>query len=204
MPRIPQETVDKLNQIPLTLVMENNGYTISHRTESEAFYVCPFHNEKDASFKVDLFPKNTKKRGPASLPGFQCFGCGASGWGALMLQAALSRKKLDKDFRFVAEELSRIGNIDLEDEAVDSLAKQGNLVIGGDHKNGFFHRARIIAPQDEFSFEAKETFSRNDLRAIGCQVQQAFRRNWLLEGTSDAVTDNGEAVWKYSFEKSFY
>lgn len=204
MPRIPQETVDKLNQIPLTLVMENNGYTISHRTESEAFYVCPFHNEKDASFKVDLFPKNTKKRGPASLPGFQCFGCGASGWGALMLQAALSRKKLDKDFRFVAEELSRIGSIDLEDEAVDSLAKQGNLVIGGDHKNGFFHRARIIEPQDEFSFEAKDAFSRNDLRAIGCQVQQAFRRNWRQEGTSDAVTDNGEAVWKYSFEKSFY
>lgn len=204
MPCIPQETVEKLNQIPLTLVMENNGYTISHRTESEAFYVCPFHNEKDASFKVDLFPKNTKKRGPASLPGFQCFGCGASGWGALMLQAALSRKKLDKDFRFVAEELSRIGNIDLEDEAVDSLAKQGNLVINGDHKNGFFHRARIIDAQDEFSFEAKETFSRNDLRAIGCQVQQAFRRNWRQEGTSDAVTDNGEAVWKYSFEKSFY
>ena len=204
MPRIPQETVDKLNQIPLTLVMENNGYTISHRTASEAFYVCPFHNEKDASFKVDLFPKNTKKRGPASLPGFQCFGCGASGWGALMLQAALSRKKLDKDFRFVAEELSRIGNIDLEDEAVDSLAKQGNIVINGDHKNGFFHRARIIEPQDEFSFEAKETFSRNDLRAIGCQVQQAFRRNWRQEGTSEAVTDNGEAVWKYSFEKSFY
>lgn len=204
MPRIPQETVDKLNQIPLTLVMENNGYTISHRTESEAFYVCPFHNEKDASFKVDLFPKNTKKRGPASLPGFQCFGCGASGWGALMLQAALSRKKLDKDFRFVAEELSRIGSIDLEDEAVDSLAKQGNLVINGDHKNGFFHRARIIDAQDEFSFEAKDAFSRNDLRAIGCQVQQAFRRNWRQEGTSDAVTDNGEAVWKYSFEKSFY
>lgn len=204
MPRIPQETVDKLNQIPLTLVMENNGYTISHRTESEAFYVCPFHNEKDASFKVDLFPKNTKKRGPASLPGFQCFGCGASGWGALMLQAALSRKKLDKDFRFVADELARIGNIDLEDEAVDSLAKQGNLIINGDHKNGFFHRARIIDAQDEFSFEAKDAFSRNDLRAIGCQVQQAFRRNWRQEGTSDAVTEGGEAVWKYSFEKSFY
>lgn len=190
MPLIPQSIVDQLNRIPLTQVMEHHGYTISHRTENEAFYRCPFHNEKDASFKVDLHASARKGRGGASLPGFQCFGCGIKGYGALMLQAALMRKQLGKDFRQIAQELASIvgsGEIDLADPTVDALAKLGNMVIEGEHRNGFFHRAQVVSPQDEFSFVAKKDFSHNDLRAIGCQVQQVFRPNWENEGRLDAV-----------------
>ena len=206
MPRIPQETVDKLNQIPLTRVMEYNGYTMSHRTETAAFYICPFHNEKDGSFKVDLFPNVRRKK---SLPGFQCFGCGASGYGAIMLHAALNRKKLDKDFRFVAEDLASLADMMLDDTGegkplTDSLAKLGNVVVNGDHRNGFFHRSRLIEPQDEFSFVAKGEFSRNDLRALGCEVQQAFRKSWDSDDMTRAVMNGNEPVWKYSFGKHFH
>lgn len=210
MPRIPQETVDKLNQIPLTLVMENNGYTISHRTDNAVFYCCPFHPEKEGSFKVDRYPMPNQKQDGVPLAGYHCFGCGESGYGALMLQAALMRKKLGKDFRLVAEELAKIENLVLEgDERAmpvsDSLAKLGNLVVNGDHKNGFFHRAKPYAePVDELCYVAKDEFSHADLRSLGCQVKQVFRRDWQQAGREVAMTEDGKPAFKYSFDQKFY
>ena len=188
--------------------MEYNGYIAAYRTENAVFYACPFHGDKDPSFKVDTHAPNSKGSGVSSLPGFNCFGCGTGGYGALMLQAALMGKELGKDFRTVAEELAKAGmdgeGLDISNPAADALAKLDNAVIGGDHKNGFFHRARKTDPQDEFSFIPKGSFSHSDLRALGCQVQQVFRPNWRNGGRMDAVMDNGQPVWKHSFGGGFY
>lgn len=208
MPLIPQEMVDKLNRIPLVRVMEHNGYVASYRTENAIFYTCPFHGDKDPSFKIDIHSPREKTHGASSLPGFNCFGCGIGGYGALMLQAALMGKELGKDFRMVAEELYKAAaageGLDVSNPAVDALAKIDNAVIAGDHKNGFFHRARKTEPQDEFSFTPKDGFSHNDLRALGCQIQQVFRPNWRNGGRMDAVMEDGNPVWKYSFGEGFY
>ena len=37
-------------------------------------------------------------------------------------------------------------------DAVNRLAKDFNLIIEGDYKNGFFHRARKTNPQPEVDF----------------------------------------------------
>ena len=198
MSRIPEKTIDILNNIPLTLVMEHNGYTIAHCTENAAYYHCPFHNEKDASFKVDTHTRSS------SLPGFYCFGCGMKGFGAIMLQAALTQRRLGKDFREIVSELSELCDLTESDDTVDALAKLGNAVINDDHKNGFFHRAKVVAPSDEFTFVAKESFSHSELRALGCQVQQVFRKNWYKDGQMDAVMDGDAPLWKYSFGECFY
>lgn len=210
MSRISPEIVDKLNSIPLDKVMEMNGYTASRKTDSHIYYCCPFHPEKEASFKIDRKAEFRQKQGDIALAGYHCFGCGEKGYGAIMLQAALMRKELKKDFRRVAAELAELAFVDLEDEGsaevTDSLARLDNLVIDGDHKNGFFHRARIYAePMDELCMIKKDGFTHNELRALGCQVQQVFRRDYSQPGSSNAVCSEGGApVYKYSFGRGFY
>ena len=211
MPHLSQEIVEKLNSIPLDKVMELNGYFPLRKTEDKLFYRCPFHGEQEASFKVDRKPSFKQKQGDVSLAGFYCFGCGKAGYGALMLQAFLMNKNLQQDFRLVADELSKVSDLVLEGdgrtkELVNSLARLENMVIDGDHKNGFFHRQREYdEPMDEICLMKKETFTHNELRALGCQVQQVFRKKFTDEGGEYQAVMNGEApVYKYSFGRGFY
>lgn len=208
MPRIPDPIVNKLNSIPLTKVMEFNGYAPSRKTEKEYFYLCPFHPDTNESFKVDTAA--TLKPDGTRLYGFHCFGCGTRGWGALMLQALLMQKELKKDFHRVAEELCELAQLDLAEEeekaAADALARLENLVVDGDHKNGFFHRAKPYAePVDEICLMKKDGFTHGELRALGCQVQQVWRRDYTRPGVEYAVTGaDGGPVYKYSFGPGFY
>ena len=180
----------QLNAIPLTKVMEENGYHIVFRTAKEAYYHCPFHNEKTASFKVDLNPTGGHAADGSMLPGFHCFGCEKKGWGALMLQAALMGVSLREHFREVA----------------DRLAKMENLVIEGDHKNGFWHRAKEYdEPKEEICIIRKEGFSNAELRALGCEVQQVFSKDYRRPGEEQAaLSEAGEPVFKYSWGKDYY
>ena len=210
--RIPQEIVDKLNEIPLEKVMEMNGYFPLRKTDEKLFYCCPFHGESEASFKIDRRPSVKQRQGEIPLAGFHCFGCGKSGYGALMLQAFLMEKNLKQDFRLVADELSKIAGLVLEgdprtQDLVNSLAKMENMVIDGDHKNSFFHRQREYAePMDEICLIKKDNFSHSELRALGCQVQQVFRKNYSSEEKEEnAVLDaDNQPVYKYSFGKGYY
>lgn len=180
----------QLNSIPLAKVMEENGYNIIFRTSKEAYYCCPFHNEKTASFKVDLFPTGGHAADGSPLAGYHCFGCEKKGWGALMLQAELMGVTLKEHFREVA----------------DRLAKMENLVIEGDHKNGFWHRAKeYVESKDEICIIRKEGFSNAELRALGCEVQQIFTRDYRRPTEERAaLTDDGEPVYKYAWGKDYY
>lgn len=157
---ISDKTVDKLNALPLPDVMRNNGYLPASQTARSVFYRCPFHDEKNGSFCVSKFPPKGER-----YAAFNCFVCGeqnrSKGVGAIMLQQRLLERAGEKhDFL----------------DAVNRLAKDFNLIIEGDYKNGFFHRARKTAPQPEVDFRIREgEFTPAELRALGCQVLPVFR-----------------------------
>lgn len=80
------ESLKILRNIPLAEVMRANGYEPERmpRGDGQVTYLCPFHDDHDASFFVDQ-----KARNGADAPGWGCFGCGRKGFGAIALQAAL-------------------------------------------------------------------------------------------------------------------
>lgn len=67
-------------------VMRVNGYEPVRlpKGEGRVWYLCPFHDDRDASFAVEQHAKDG-----ADAPGWGCFGCGRKGYGAVALQAAL-------------------------------------------------------------------------------------------------------------------
>lgn len=81
------ETNKLLRNLSLVEVMRNNGYEperLPRSADGQAVYLCPFHDDKNPSFSVDL-----KAKAGADAPGWGCFGCGKRGYGAIALQAAL-------------------------------------------------------------------------------------------------------------------
>lgn len=189
---ISQKTIDMLNSLPLTDVMRNNGYAIVSQTAKEAFYCCPFHKETTGSFCVSKYPPKGGMYGA-----FNCFACGetnhAKGIGAIMLQQRLLQQA-GRKHDFI--------------DAVNCLAKDFNLVIDEDWRNGFFHRARRVDPQEKISFKIREgEFTSAELRALGCQVQPVFGETHYEEGYEKqyAVLDeDGHNTWRCSFNPSYY
>lgn len=171
---ISDKTIEKLNSLPLDEVMRNNGYPIASRTERSTFYRCPFHEEKNGSFCVSKLPVKGER-----FAAFNCFVCGeennSRGVGAVMLQQKLLEAAGEK-----------AGFLD----AVNRLAKDFNLVIEGDWKNNFFHRAKKVNPQDQVSFQIREGgFTDAELRALGCRVVPVMERS-EYDDKENAVTDN--------------
>lgn len=81
------ESLQILRNIPLVEVMRANGHEPERMPKSadgRVKYLCPFHDDHDASFYVEQ-----KARTGADAPGWGCFGCGRKGFGAIALQAAL-------------------------------------------------------------------------------------------------------------------
>lgn len=194
---ISQSVINQVNQIPLTEVMMSYGHIAVRRTAKEVFYRCPFHDERDASFKVDLAPSYKQKQGDIPLSGFYCYSCSdnnpqSKGYGALMLWAAL-------------EGVSLANGNNLQ-RAVNELAKLGNLIIDGDYKNGFFHRAKVYAEaMNEICFIKRDYFTDNELRALGCQVTQVFKRNFERVGEECSVEDEaGNPTFAYSWNPEYY
>lgn len=208
MARLSQDIIDRLNSIPLTKVMESAGYSIARLTRKEAFYLCPFHGETEPSFKVDLRSSRDADGSGTALAGFYCYGCGKKGYGAIMLQAELMGISLSSGFRDVAASLSEIEKESGAGDVINALAKSENMIVAGDWKNSFYHRARPCAQaHDQIEIEEKVAFSHADLRALGCQVEQVFRKTRASDGSlvREAVLDDvGKPVYRYSFERGFY
>lgn len=189
---ISEKTIDMLNALPLTEVMRNNGYSIASQTKRNAMYRCPFHTESNGSFCVSKFASKGQR-----YASFHCFVCAkenhSEGVGAILLQQRLLEKAGEKS-DFLA--------------AVNRLAKDFNLIIDGDYKNGFFHRARKTEPQDSLTYKVREGgFTPSEMRALGCQVQPVFRQaqGYGEESEQKAVLDEeGNNTWRYSFNPDFY
>lgn len=81
-----EESLNILRNISLVEVMRANGYEPERlpKGDGRVMYLCPFHDDHDASFTVDQISQPG-----ADAPGWGCFGCGKKGYGAVALQAAL-------------------------------------------------------------------------------------------------------------------
>ncbi|MGN0089938.1 MAG: hypothetical protein ACI36Z_03150 [Alloprevotella sp.] len=186
-----QDTINQLNSVPLTDVMEHFGHSPVRRTKKAVFYLCPFHSEEDASFKVDMQPNGRQKQGDIQLCGYYCYACSeeqeiSRGYGALMLTAALMKLDLK-----VAGDLDR---------AVTELGKIGNLTIDGDPKNGFFHRAkRAEHPSDEIILRKRDGFTNRELRSLGCEVTQLFRMDYNTDSEQSVTDCNGLPTYRYAW-----
>lgn len=190
---LSDKIIDELNALPLEEVMRNNGYLPGVRIGDKYLkYCCPFHAENDPSFRVDLRPS-----GGRPYAGFHCYVCGESngnsGVGAIMLQKLLL-KQAGQPCEFM--------------DTVKRLARDFNLEIEGEYYNGFFHRSRITDPIDEIRLNKKTcSFSPQELRALGCQVEQVMESVWLDANTQErrAVLDAyGKPIYKYSWGPDFY
>lgn len=189
---ISEKTIDMLNSLPLTEVMRNNGYYIASQTARNAFYRCPFHREKNGSFCVSKYPPKGER-----YAAFNCFVCGETnhtkGVGAIMLQQRL---------------LQQAGVKHEFPDVVNRLARDFNLIVEGDYKNGFFHRATKVYPQDNITFKERDgAFTQSELRALGCQVQQVFGRGTARDGEDGQLArtnSEGDALLRCSFNPGYY
>lgn len=111
-----EESLKVLRNIPLVEVMRANGFEPERmpKGDGRVAYLCPFHDDHNASFYVDR-----KAKDGADAPGWGCFGCGRKGYGAIALQAALmgyDHTKLDrKKMQEVCQRLVDDHGIELED-----------------------------------------------------------------------------------------
>ncbi|MCP4501176.1 MAG: DNA primase, partial [Deltaproteobacteria bacterium] len=67
MPRIPEQTVEQLKQLPLAALVERSGVALARRGK-DLVASCPFHEEDTPSLFISV-SKNV----------FNCFGCDAGG-----------------------------------------------------------------------------------------------------------------------------
>lgn len=81
-----KDSLQILRNISLVEVMRANGHEPVRlpKGDGRVWYLCPFHDDHDASFAVDQRVKDG-----SDAPGWGCFGCGRKGYGAVALQAAL-------------------------------------------------------------------------------------------------------------------
>lgn len=198
--QLSETEMNVLNALPLEDVMLHNGYTPSVKTTRHFFYKCPFHAENNPSFQVDRYPQYAKGGGGVSnaYAGFYCYACGEShgskGYGAMMLQAKLMGVELKEKYGEVAAR----------------LAKDFNLVIGGDFKNGFFHRSKQVAPRDEIELNLREDgFTNSELKSLGCRVDCAYKPAGRKAADGEPMQEgltgaDGKPIYKYSFGKGYY
>lgn len=188
-----ESTIDELNRLPLDEVMRNNGYH-TYVTVGDKYkkYLCPFHPDKDPSFRVDLHPS-----GKQPYAGFYCYACGESngskGVGAVMLQLKL---------------LEVAGEPHDFPDACKRLAKDFNVVLGnGVYFNHFFHRSVKTDPIDNIQMNTVEReFTHEELRALGCQIQEVTQAVQTDEGWERRAVlgKDGKPIYKYSWGKGFY
>lgn len=136
MAHISNQTIEVLAALPLQDVMERMGYNASKKYTSIWKYRCPLseHEDKDASFEIELAPANGVK-----YARFRCHGCEKiQGWGAIELMCQLNGwDKKGPGFPKACHELARLFK----------------LPIDGDNCHGFLHRGKKLAtvPDDSSS-----------------------------------------------------
>jgi len=192
---ISESDKHRLNSLPLDEVMANHGYLPVRQTRTAKWYVCPFHGESDASFRVDTEPGTG-----ATYAGTHCFGgCEnkrlSDNHGALFLEMHL---------------LEAEGAPCSEWDAARKLATEFNVELDGQNYNSFWrrqNREENIPLKDEIEFNiADRAFTDEELKALGCQVSLVTRREKDADGVSQYTEydEQGQVMKKYSFDPAYY
>lgn len=193
---LSKEDEHKLQSLPLDAVMENHGHFHVKETRKFKWYSCPFHNETDASFRVDLHP------GPgADYAGTYCYGgcrkqnAPSSTNGALFLEMRL---------------LELEGKPHSMMDAAKKLAADFNVELEGQNYNSFWRRQNRneeVPLKDEIEFNiADRPFTDDELKALGCHMRPILRKE-KEDGQQVCYTErdeNGNLLKRCSFDPKFY
>ncbi|MFW5614964.1 MAG: hypothetical protein ACOCNM_00525 [Prevotella pectinovora] len=175
-----------LCNISLVEVMRANGYEPERMPKGDGpvKYLCPFHDDHDASFFVDQKAKNG-----ADAPGWGCYGCGRKGFGAIALQAALMgydhSSLTAKQMQAVCQRL-----VDEHDVEIDDLQPT---------EDG--ERTEAIAPQEcEFDLTP---WTVQHLNALGFATKVATERR-DGENIVKYAEEDKEPLYRCSIDREYW
>lgn len=180
-----QKFISLLRCQSLERVMAANGYYPHHEHKNRAYYHCPFHNDEHPSFSIELKDAD----GVGAVQRFVCPSCKTGGSGTLELQALFSG--LDKD----------------SEEVILKVASIFSLVAEGKEEADFYSRRKEAAPQLSYTFEYNETFSDNDLEALGCRRKMIYRSEFDEEGNTiqrPLLDKQNNPRYAYSWGDNYY
>ncbi len=192
MGRIPEEDIEKVRDA--TDVVQVVGETVMLKQKGRLWWgLCPFHNEKTPSFKVD-----------PSTGLWHCFGCGEGGdvFGFLMKRESL-------EFPDAVRELADVANIELhETGGAVPKSERDRLVEVCEAAVAFYHgvlttsrdpraqEARTYLAERGFGIDVAKRFELGfapDARAALTQTltKRGFTRKELLDANLSLETDGG-------------
>ena len=180
-----------LRDIPLVDVMRANGYEPERFMKGDQVnYHCPLpgHPDHDPSFFVDQ-----KVRKGADTLGWQCFGCGRKGFGAVALQAAL----MGYDHTALTTEQMQA--------VVQRLVDDHDVELEQCHPTSREQYTTVISPQEcDFDLTA---WTAEHIRALGFAVKLATVPD---EQGNQVVRykDNGDGeplpLYRCSFDREYW
>lgn len=182
-----------LKNLSLVEVMRANGYEperLPKSATSRVKYLCPLHSDHSPSFCVDQ-----QAHDGADAPGWQCFGCGKKGYGAIALQAAL----MGYDHEALTDKQRH--------EVIQRLVDDHGVEVKGMAPTSAEQWTTPIAPQEcEFDLTP---WTAEHLRALGFAVKLAteagadgeavvkyrdIRNNGMTESRNDDAPTDGDAA----------
>ena len=175
MPRIPEETVEQV--LAATDIVDLIGsYFPLKRAGSDFSALCPFHNEKTPSFRVN--------------PGrqtFKCFGCGEGG-----SAVGFVMKYENLPFQDALRKLAQRANITIEEEAYDpqvDKARRTRARLIELHKGAaeFMHRLLMSDPRAQHARDYLKS------RGYGSEMAKRWLVGWMPESPGDFLSWAKEA-----------
>lgn len=141
-------------------VMTNNGHYPTKEHNGRLYYRCPFHDDKNPSFSIE----KKKDENNFHAQRFVCASCGASGSGALQLQALF------------------MGKSETDEEVISAVASFCGIVPEGKEDQSHYSRTMEVDVQSNYSFEYNEQISDADLEALGCQRRMVYATHYDDDG----------------------
>lgn len=169
----------------LERIMAANGYYPSYERKGRLYYHCPFHNDTHPSFSIET----KDAEGSHAAQRFTCPSCKTEGCGTLELEALFLNKEKDNE------------------ETISKVASIFGFILEGWEDADFYNRRSEAPPQAHYSFEYNDSFSDNELEALGCQRRMVYSDVYDEEGTIKRIplTDKeGKPRYIYSWGNGFF
>lgn len=182
---ISERFISMLRCQPLERVMAANGHYPHHEHGGRLYYHCPFHNDEHPSFSFEM-PGAEKSH---TVQRFTCPSCKADGAGTLELAALFMGKSADSE------------------EVILKVASIFGFVAEGKEDAEYNHRSKEVEPQPHYTFEYNESFTDEELEALGCRRRMVYVDEYNEQGEPERkplLDDEGNPRYAYSWGDDYY